>query len=264
MTVTGYSFTNTSSNIYANPETCSPTLSRRLAAGGPRSAAMLVNDFVQPGQVAGRPREERRQAASLSSQWMGLVLEELDHGVVLLNGSGRMLHANLAARASLDNNHPLEVVGAHLRARLLTDAVPLAEALEGAEASGRRCLLRLGDERAECGRANVVVVPLNRDVSQAAVLLILERRTLCGELAAQWFALRYQLTPAETEVLKALSNGVKPTDVAARQGVAISTVRSQIQSIRAKSGADSIGELMRQLALLPPLVSSLRQPKVMN
>jgi DNA-binding CsgD family transcriptional regulator len=130
--------------------------------------------------------------------------------------------------------------------------------------SGRRCLLRLGDDRAECGRSNVVVVPLNRDVSQAAVLLILERRTLCGELAAQWFALRYQLTPAETEVLKALSNGVKPTDVAARQGVAISTVRSQIQSIRAKSGADSIGELMRQLALLPPLVSSLRPPKLVN
>ncbi|MFX7800720.1 hypothetical protein ABTK24_19700, partial [Acinetobacter baumannii] len=79
-----------------------------------------------------------------------------------------------------------------LRARLLTDAVPLAEALAAAESGGRRCLLRLGDERASCGRANVVVVPLNRDVSQAAVLLILERRQLCGDLAAQWFALRYQ------------------------------------------------------------------------
>ncbi len=108
---------------------------------------MWMNEFVQPGQAPGRPHE-RRQAASLSSQWMGLVLEELDHGVVLLNGAGRMLHANLAARASLDDNHPLEVVGPHLRARLLTDAVPFAEALEGAEASGRRCLLLLGDDRA--------------------------------------------------------------------------------------------------------------------
>jgi len=35
-------------------------------------------------------------------------------------------------------------------------------------------------------------------------------------------------------------------------------VRTQIQSIRAKSGADSIGELLRQLALLPPLMSALR------
>ncbi|RYE73370.1 MAG: hypothetical protein EOO80_19190, partial [Oxalobacteraceae bacterium] len=193
-----------------------------------------------------------------------MLANEFQRVVVIQRRTRRVLHSNLAARASLDDNHPLELVGQHLRARLLTDAVPLAEALEGAEASGRRCLLRLGDDRAECGRANVVVVPLNRDVNQAAVLLILERRQLCGDLAAQWFALRYQLTPAETEVLKALSNGVKPTEVALRQGVAISTVRSQIQSIRAKSGADSIGELMRQLALLPPLVSSLRPAKLVN
>lgn len=221
---------------------------------------MWMTDGIPPvpGQVPGFPSRERRAASSLSSQWLSLVLEELDHGLVLLNGAGRVLHCNHAARVCLDSNHPLEMVGPHLRARLLTDAVPLAEALEGAESGGRRCLLRLGDERADCGRANVVVVPLNRGVSQAAVLLILERRQLCGDLAAQWFALRHQLTPAETEVLKALSNGIKPADVAARQGVAISTVRSQIQSIRAKSGADSIGELMRQLAMLPPLVPMLR------
>lgn len=225
---------------------------------------MWMSDFALPGQAPGARPAERRAAASLSTQWLGLVLEELDHGVVLLNGAGRVIHTNLAARQSLEANHPLEMVGPHLRARLLTDAVPLADALANAETSGRRCLLRLGDERAGCGRANVVVVPLNRDVSQAAVLLILERRQLCGDLAAQWFALRYQLTPAETEVLKALAGGVKPTEVAQRQGVAISTVRSQIQSIRAKSGADSIGELMRQLALLPPLVSTLRPPKLVN
>ncbi|MFT7722552.1 MAG: helix-turn-helix transcriptional regulator [Roseateles sp.] len=225
---------------------------------------MWSTELTSTGPAAGPRSGERRAAASLTSHWMGLVLEELDHGVVLLNGAARVMHTNLAARAALEGGHPLEMVGPHLRARLLTDAVPLADALAGAEAGGRRCLLRLGDERAACGRANVVVVPLNRDVSQAAVLLILERRQLCGDLAAQWFALRHQLTPAETEVLKALSAGVRPTEVAARQGVAISTVRSQIQSIRAKSGADSIGDLVRQLAMLPPLVSSLRPARQVN
>lgn len=223
---------------------------------------MWMTDGMPPnplqGQNPGLIQRERRSAASLTNQWLNLVLEELDYGLVLLNGGGRVLHCNHAALQSLDGQHPLQLVGSHLRARLLTDAVPLAEALEGAEAGGRRCLLRLGDERSECGRSNVVVVPLNRGVSQAAVLLILERRQLCGDLSAQWFALCHQLTPAETEVLKALSDGIKPAEVAARQGVAISTVRSQIQSIRAKSGADSIGELMRQLAMLPPLVSTLR------
>jgi hypothetical protein len=79
---------------------------------------MWMTEFAQPGQAPGSRPAERRAAASLSSQWLGLVLEELDHGVVLLNGAGRVLHANLAARASLDDNHPLEMVGPHLRARL--------------------------------------------------------------------------------------------------------------------------------------------------
>ncbi|MDC6170967.1 MULTISPECIES: helix-turn-helix transcriptional regulator [unclassified Roseateles] len=197
---------------------------------------------------------ERRRAASLSSHWLGLVLEELDYGVLLLNQRGELLHSNRAARLAMDARHPLQLLGGQLRARCAKDVKPLFEALAHAEREGRRCLLRLG-EGAE--QANVVVVPLNRDVEQAAVLLVLERRELCGALAAQWFALRYGLTPAETEVLKALSDGAEPSSVAQAQGVAISTVRTQIQSIRAKSGAPSIRELLRQLAVLPPLMSAL-------
>jgi len=40
--------------------------------------------------------------------------------------------------------------------------------------------------------------------------------------------------------------------------VAVSTVRTQIGSIRAKTGAASISELVRQVAVLPPLVGALR------
>ena len=203
---------------------------------------------------------ERRRAASLSSQWLTLVLEELDYGVLLLNAGGQVLHCNLAARRCLDaGQHPLRLVNGHVSARNADDEEALADALEAAEQAGRRCLLKLSSGKNQAAlQANVVVVPLNRDVSQAAVLLVLERPQLCGELAAQWFAMRYKLTPTETAVLKALSTGDKPGRVAQQQGVAISTVRSQIQSIRAKSGANSISELMRQLAMLPPLMSALR------
>jgi len=198
---------------------------------------------------------ERRHAGSLSNHWLSLILEELDYGVLLLNADGRVIHFNHAARRALDEHHPLQLLGQRLQAPDPADAEALAAALISAESDGRRCLLRLGRDGR---RSNVVVVPLNRDVRHAAVLLILERRQLCGDLATQWFALRHGLTPTETEVLKALSQGARPHEVAEQQGVAISTVRTQIQSIRAKSGADSIGELMRQLALLPPLMSALR------
>lgn len=205
--------------------------------------------------AARRPNApERRRATSLSSHWMSLVLEELDYGVLLLNQRGDVLHSNRAARQAMGGEHPLQLLGGQLRVRFAKDVKPLFEALAQAERDGRRCLLRLGEGD---DQANVVVVPLNRDVEQAAVLLVLERRQLCGALAAQWFALRYGLTPAETEVLKGLSDGAEPSSVAQAQGVAISTVRTQIQSIRAKSGAPSIRELLRQLAVLPPLMSAL-------
>jgi DNA-binding CsgD family transcriptional regulator len=51
---------------------------------------------------------------------------------------------------------------------------------------------------------------------------------------------------------------VRPTEIAQRQSVAVSTVRTQIGSIRAKTGAGSIRELVRQVAVLPPLVGALR------
>jgi DNA-binding CsgD family transcriptional regulator len=230
------------------------------------SSDSAVADRAQAGlppasiTAALAPRPERRRAASLSSQWMTLVLEELDYGVVLLNAGGQVLHCNLAARRCLETGqHPLRLANGHVSARHAADDEALSDALAAAERAGRRCLLKLsGGNKPTAQPANVVVVPLNRDVSQAAVLLVLERPQLCGDLAAQWFALRYKLTPTETAVLKVLAAGDKPGQVAQQQGVAISTVRSQIQSIRDKSGAGSISELLRQLAMLPPLMSALR------
>ena len=59
-------------------------------------------------------------------------------------------------------------------------------------------------------------------------------------------------------MLELLCSGVRPTEVARQQGVAVSTVRTQIGSIRAKTGAGSISELVRQVAVLPPMVGALR------
>ena len=72
----------------------------------------------------------------------------------------------------------------------------------------------------------------------------------------------YGLTLAETRVLEALSEGLHPNDIATRYGVGISTIRSQIGSIRLKTRSDSIGALVRQVAVLPPLVGALRSVPV--
>jgi DNA-binding CsgD family transcriptional regulator len=48
--------------------------------------------------------------------------------------------------------------------------------------------------------------------------------------------------------------------LAQRHGVSLTTVRSQIGSLRAKTGAGSIRNLVRQVSLLPPMRNSLRTP----
>jgi DNA-binding CsgD family transcriptional regulator len=89
-------------------------------------------------------------------------------------------------------------------------------------------------------------------------LLVLGKRQVCEQLSVQGFARSVSLTPAETRVLEQVCGGVRPNDIAQRAGVAVSTVRTQIGSIRAKTGAASIRELVRQVAVLPPLVGALR------
>ena len=50
---------------------------------------------------------------------------------------------------------------------------------------------------------------------------------------------------------------MKPAQIARAAGVAMSTVRTQITSVRLKTGARSIGELVRLVTVLPPIIPLL-------
>ena len=59
-------------------------------------------------------------------------------------------------------------------------------------------------------------------------------------------------------MLTGLCDGLSPAELAELHGVAISTVRSQIANIRAKTRTGNIRDLIQQVAVLPPLVGALR------
>jgi DNA-binding CsgD family transcriptional regulator len=191
------------------------------------------------------------------ARWYELMLDEIDYGVLLLGSDAQVLHINHAARCELDAQHPLQLLGRQLRARDPADVVRLHDALQAAMQRGLRRLLMLGQDE---HRVTVAVVPLRStgQANQAATQLSMGKRQMCGGLSVQWFARSHGLTLAETRVLEALSEGLQPSDIAARHGVGISTIRSQIGSIRSKTRSDSIGALVRQVAVLPPLVGALR------
>ena len=190
-------------------------------------------------------------------QWLAGALDELDYGIVVLFKGAGIVHINDAAQVELDDLHPLQCVGNELRARLARDVAPLHEAVAAAATRGMRRLLTVGEE---AHRTSVSVVPLeSADDGPRAVLVVLGKREMCESLSVQGFARIHRLTGAEVRVLKELCNGVPPAQIAALLGVAISTVRSQIGSMRAKTGAESIRALVRQVAVLPPVKGVLRR-----
>jgi DNA-binding CsgD family transcriptional regulator len=190
---------------------------------------------------------ERRARAD----WLAATLDEVDYGMLLLTNTNHVVHANHAARVELDGDHPLQLLGHELRARYSHDVAVLHAALQNAALRGLRKLLALGSGT---HRISASVVPLG----DSTTLLMLSKRQVCESLSVQGFARVHGLTPAETRVLVALCQGVPPAEVATALGVGIATVRSQIGSIRQKTGAASIRALVRQVAVLPPLMGVLR------
>ena len=203
---------------------------------------------------------ERRAEGDALLSCLKRMLDEVDYGMLLVDHDAQVLHLNHAARLELDREHPLQMLGQTLRAHRAQDVAPLYDALAAAQ-RGLRQLLPLGDP---AQGVNVSVLPLPAATGRRgedggnATLIVLGKRQVCQQLSVQGYARSVGLTPAETRVLELLCAGVRPTQLALKHGIALSTVRTQISSIRTKTGACSIGALLHKLAALPPLRCALR------
>jgi DNA-binding CsgD family transcriptional regulator len=186
---------------------------------------------------------------------MRLVLDHLDYGIVLIDAQARTLHANSAAGRLLQRGDLLQVRDGMLEVAGLPDDAAWRGALVGAR-RGRRALLRLG---AAPGSVGVAVVPLlDPETGEHLVtLVVVGRPSICESLSTQWYARRHDLTQAESGVLELLCGGLKPAQIAQRLGVAVSTVRTHICSIRSKTGVASVGTLLHEIATLPPMAQAL-------
>jgi DNA-binding CsgD family transcriptional regulator len=222
-----------------------------------------------PGLMAlppSRPYQgpERRAAGRDPAAWLTRMLDEIDYGMLLVTADAQVAYLNHAARLELDGHHPLQLSNHRLGAHSPPDVAPLYEALAGAQ-RGLRKLLTLGEGAQQVSISVVPLpampIPAGGDGSGALTLLVLGKRQVCEQLSVQGYARSHHLTPAETRVLEGLCGGVQPSQIAANAHVAVSTVRTQIGSIRVKTGAGSIRELVRQVAVLPPLVGALRDSR---
>lgn len=179
------------------------------------------------------------------------VLDEIDYGVLVLNQQGHVLHSNHLARHELGTGR-IFLCCAH---QLLGATVELTRQIEEAlnqSCHGQRCLVLLRSGQHELTASFVPLShPLETDAPR--VLVMLSRQSVCDNLAVRMYARAQGVSPAEQFVLMGLCAGLSVPDIARENGVAESTVRSQVKSLREKTRASSIRQLIVRVNTLPPV-----------
>ena len=220
-----------------------------LQPSGPPSPLATISPHREPADLA--------HGDGAHNDWRLAALDEIDYGMVVVGRGGVILHCNYAAQLELRETHLLRVADRVLHASDSRNDAELQASMRNATERGLRKLLTFGHG---AQRLEIALVPLKPAAEAGAghALLMLGKRTTCQHLSIQAFASTRGLTAAETRVLVGLCNDEEPARIAGRLSVAISTVRTQIGSIRQKTGTPTIRALLQQIASLPPLMGSLR------
>jgi DNA-binding CsgD family transcriptional regulator len=188
------------------------------------------------------------------------VLDRLAAGVVLLNASGELLHANKAAQQALASNDGLGVCQ-----RLLTAATAPANAklyraigqvCQTGNGNGQHAGGFLAIDRPSGKRPwSLLIAPLPVEAPPwlgrqmpAAIVFITDPEAQ-PRAGSEMLAQLYGLTPAEQRLLEGMLQGLSAKEIAEQHRVSVHTVRSQMKSLFSKTGVNRYGELVRMAAL---------------
>lgn len=201
-------------------------------------------------------------AAALHASLLVGMLDEIDYGLVVIGSDARILLANQLARMELGGER---FVRRH-QDKLAPSVARYGSKLEAALGGVRRGLRSLVTFSVADAELALSFVPLNSGMQGAAqladaplALVLFGRRDACEALTLQQYGQLHGLTGAEQALLPAIIRGLSVEAIAQQQGVSLSTVRTQLGSIREKTGAKTLRSLTARLTSLPPIRPSCKQ-----
>ncbi|KRB96796.1 hypothetical protein ASE11_15405 [Hydrogenophaga sp. Root209] len=212
------------------------------------TGATKLSEFHELGGVPGQP--------SMGRAHLLRVLDEVDYGMLIIDAQGTILHANHLARHELASGRMLMSYGNTLLGSNAEFTAQMQLAMEAAFRGQRRLALLNKGERELAMTFTPLSHPLEAD--PPTVLVMLSRQSTCDNLAVRMFARTIGLSPSEEAVLMGLCRGLEIPEIASEHGVASSTIRSQIKTLREKAGSASIRRLLQRINSLPPVVPALR------
>jgi DNA-binding CsgD family transcriptional regulator len=186
-----------------------------------------------------------------TAEVLAQVADALAWPLFLVRPDGLLLHANLAGRELLRKGRALHLAPDH---RVQPIAVrrrqAMSEALRAASVEQQRVVL-LGPEGPTGFSATVTPLP-SPEGSPGPLLLALAPADAPGGDADEFSAM-HGLSAAESRVMRRLALGESSSRAAQALGVKPATVRTQVVSIRRKTGHGSVFELLQALSAMPPV-----------
>jgi DNA-binding CsgD family transcriptional regulator len=217
---------------------------RAYPSGAPADAAVVKQ---------GKAELDSPEAAFVAGHLPLQILDHLHFGVMVVDRRLRVLFANRAAHRECERHPLMRVEGDSLVVAPTRQLDGLARAI-GAAAEGRWSMVQLGADADDHLLMTVLPLQGSGRTDDVPALVVFGLGGGSKDLSLQFYARSCGLTSTETRVLAALAEGVAPREIARRHGVALSTVRTQLGSIRSRTGTRSITELVRLLGSLPPIM----------
>lgn len=208
-----------------------------------------------------------------------LALNQMDYGLVVVDTESGMVHfANVLGQGTLmqypQNPSPLShgcglrLLHGRLMAQRPADNETVRRTLERARV-GLRGFLCLGDGNQSSAVAVLPLIgqraigvdetggQLGAALTPSYALLVFAKQQLCDDSTMALFGRERGLTNAESQVFVQVCKGLRPAQIAQNHGVRISTVRTQLRSIRVKTGCTTIRDLVQKVSVLPPMARQL-------
>jgi DNA-binding CsgD family transcriptional regulator len=252
------------------------SVNRRAAAGAPSEAEIAAFARLVPHLRRALQMHMRLASLTLQRDSAAQGLDGLSLGVVLVDGSCRVLYANRTAEALLRTGDGLIARQGRLGAvrsnvtRDLERLIAEAAATGAGRENGTGGVIALPRRQGGATPLSALVCPLRappagnplRDVARgagsrrvpAALVFVGDPdRATDNAPAAAVLARHYGLTPSEAGLFAALLHGQRLADYAEELGISINTAKARLRHLFAKTGTDRQVDLLR-LVLTDPIL----------